>query len=44
MALFQLNEARATGPKMVVELYAVSPTEVETKLAVPLYPTVCHLF
>lgn len=38
--LFQLNEGRATGPKVVVELYAVSPEEVETKLAVPHYPTV----
>ena len=40
IAFFQLYEARATGPKIVVEVYAVSPEKVETKLAVPHYPTV----
>ena len=39
-ASLQLYEARATGPKIVVELYAVSPEEVETKLALPQYPAV----
>ena len=37
----QLYEARATGPKIVVEMYAVSAEEVDTKLVFPIpYPTV----